>query len=850
MPLTEFAAGSGTAIDSQVDAPVDQFMVLDLALIVASNTNPRTVFNLPRLEELATSIKASGVHQPVLVRPLPARRLQETFDGFRRGERPAYELIAGERRFRASKLAGVDTIPAMIRHLTDEQVLEIQLVENLQRDDLHPMEEAEGYEKLIQATHVTKEELGEKVGKSRGYVYGRLKLLALGQEARTAFYASEIDASRALVIARIPDAGQQVKALAEATAEDWQGGLRHNFKSFVRWAQQNMMLRLDAARFPTTDATLVVEAGSCRDCAKRTGAQPEVYADVESADVCTDPTCYHAKDAAHEVIVIDRARENGQQVILEKEAKAIWVAEHIPLKGYTRLDRPDPRVHETKMLKTVLGKSMPAPVLMQNPHKRGELIEVLPTSQVTKLLKESGKLKPAPRATGTAPASAAAKAAAEATRPVEERREYHNRWQAEAMRQADAHFKGWTGGIPASAIRAFLLETFDRMDEGPFGPALDLGEEFNTLDARNRLQTLPDSAMNEVFIRWVLHDSEGYPSPWTAEQRNRTEPKHPTWEILGLAGVDVDAIQAETKRAMESDDRAAELAKAQSDAKSQATGQSGKKSSTPPAAPKKRGGKPSAEEVQAQIAEQLQQLDQAPDGAEQEVAAEAAQEPSQAPDGAAEEVGAAPAAPAAPALQVGDRITVTDSKYTQFEEQGEITHVLAKSKVRVAFDKGPDAVLPAAAVQVTAKALWPLPTESTAPVKDAPATFSLGQLVKVKAGSKSAGGKALKTVGKVGRIAGLGDDGRVHLRHGPRSHELVVVQPEQLEPYSAALQVVIGSKVRIHPKGFLESRNKLAWREGTVDACTDDGWRVTISATAKDVELVVAFDTAELEVLA
>lgn len=848
MSLTEFAAESGTTLESQVDAPADQFMILELALIVASDTNPRTVFNLPRLEELATSIRASGVHQPVLVRPLPARRLQETFDGFRRGERPAYELIAGERRFRASKLAGVDTIPAMIRHLTDDQVLEIQLVENLQRDDLHPMEEAEGYEKLIQATHVTKEELGEKIGKSRGYVYGRLKLLDLGQDARKAFYEGQIDSSRALVIARIPDAKLQLKALEEARAEDYQGGPRHNFKSFVRWAQQNVMLRLDAARFKITDESLVPEAGNCKECSKRTGAQPEVYADVDSADVCTDPACYHAKDAAHEAIVLAQARAKGQKVIGEKEAKEIWAWEHTPMKGYTRLDRPDSRLGNSKALKTVLGKDMPLPVLMQNPHKKGELIEVLPTSQVTKLLKDSGKLTPAPRSAGTTASASAA--VAEAKRPIEERREYNNRWQAEAMRQADAHFKGWTHEIPASLLRAFMVHMFEIVDEGAFGPALDLGTEFDGREALHRLQTLPDSAMNEVFLRWVLHDSEGYPNPWTTEERNRTEPKHPVWEIFGLAGVDVDAIQAETKRAIESDDRAAELEKVQRDEKPCASGQSEKKSSAPPAAPKKRGGKPSAEEVQAQIAEQLQQLDQAPGGAGQEVAAGAAQEPIQAPDGAAEEVGAAPAAPAAPTLQVGDRITVTDSKYTQFEHQGEITHVLAKNKVRVAFDKGPDAVLPAAAVQVTAKALWPFPTESKAPVKEVPATFSIGQLAKVKAGSKSAGGKALKTIGKVGRVAGLGDDGRVHLRHGPRSHELVVVQPEQLEPYSAALQIVVGSKVCIHPKSLLESRNKLAWREGIVDACTDDGWRVTISATAKDAELVDTFGTEELEVLA
>jgi ParB/RepB/Spo0J family partition protein len=638
MSNKEFASTGGAVIENADDSSGDHFMVVGLSLITASSHNPRTMFNQPRLQELAESIKASGVHQPVLLRPLPGHRLQETFEGFRRGERPAYELVDGERRFRASKLAGVDTIPAMIRNLSDDQVLEIQLVANLQRDDLHPMEEAEGYEKLIEATKVTKEQVGEKIGKSRGYVYGRLKLLDLGQDARKAFYEDKIDASRALVIARIPDAKLQLKALEEATATDWQGGLRHNFKDFVRWAQQNVMLRLDAARFKITDATLVVEAGDCRQCVKRTGAQPEVFADVDSADVCIDPKCYHAKDAAHEALVLAQARAKGQEIITEKEAKKLWEWEHSKIDGFTRIDRPDPRVGGTKMLKTVLGKDMPQPILMQNPHKKGELIEVLPTSKVTKLLKDSGKLAPKQAS------SEARSSPTEAKRPIEERREYMNRWQSEALRQADAHFKGWTGEIPAALLRAFLAHMFE-MEEGPFGPALDLGDEFNAVDAIARLQSLPDSAMPEVFVRWMLHDTEnGYPSAWNTDQRNRTEPRHPTWEILKMAAVDVDAIQAETKRAIESDERATELAKAQKSAKNKPAEQSEKKSSAPPAAQKIRARKPSAQEVQAQIAEAYQALEQAPGGAEQEGAADAAQEPIQAPDGANEEESAAPAA--------------------------------------------------------------------------------------------------------------------------------------------------------------------------------------------------------------
>ena len=121
--------------------------MLDVACIVASTTNPRKTFNQVKLAELAESIKASGVHQPILVRPLPPERLADTFAERRRGEAlPTHELVAGERRWRGCQLAGVAEIPAMIRELTDAQVLEIQIVENLQREDVSELEEAEGYE--------------------------------------------------------------------------------------------------------------------------------------------------------------------------------------------------------------------------------------------------------------------------------------------------------------------------------------------------------------------------------------------------------------------------------------------------------------------------------------------------------------------------------------------------------------------------------------------------------------------------------------------------------------------------------------------------------------------------------
>lgn len=734
------AAAGGTAPAGSILAS------MPLSAIVASLTNPRRHFHPARLAELAESVKASGVHQPVLVRPLPGSRMGETFQDRRKGDPlPTHEIIAGERRYRASQLAGMPTIPVLITAMTDDKVLELQLVENLQRDDLHPMEEAEGYQRLCDSTGITKDEVGAKIGKSRSYVYQRIKLLDLVQSARDAFLMEKIDMSRALIIARCPDTKLQLKALAEAMREDWKGEVP-SVRSFQTWAQQNIMLKLDAARFKITDASLVPEAGSCRECPKRTGASPDLFTDVDSADVCIDPACFHSKSAAHEAIVLAQAKAKGQHVILEKEAKKLWSYEHSKIDGYVRLDRPDDRVGGSKMLKTLLGKDMPQPIIMQNPHKKGELIEVLPTSKVTKLLKDSGKITAAPRA----------QKPTETDRPIEERRDYNNRWQEETLRQTNAKLKGWTGEIPASLLRAFLVHHFELADEGPFGPALDLGTEFNTADVLHRLNTLPDSAMPEVFVRWMLHDSEDcYPSPWTTEQRNRAEPRHPAWEIIKLAGVDVDAIQAETKRAIESDERAAELAKAEKSATADVKGRNAKKSTAPPAAHKVRARKPSAEEVQAQIAEQLQALEgeqnQAPGGAEpEEGAAVAAGGNDQAPGGASEEEGAAPAAPAsakaAPQIQVGDRVAIDLPGDPWHEMEGVVTKATSTGMYHVDFGAAGFSRFRATSLKVLAAALWPFPGTPRAKTK-----LDVGTQVKVKETLAGTGGEH---AGKEGTVSG------------------------------------------------------------------------------------------------
>ncbi len=308
-------------------------------LIAPSLTNPRKTFDATKLAELAESIRTSGLHSPVLLRPLPPSRLEDTFRN--RGDDnplPTYEMVTGERRLRASLQAGMAEIPALVRELTDPEVIEIQVIENLQRDDLTALEEAEGYEHLMKANSLTADEVAERIGKSRSYVYSRLKLLDLCTEARDAVRAGQLDASKALLLARVPTHKLQLRGLKEFVHQDHQGDTM-SARAAASWLRNNLMLRLETAVFDIKDAKLLPEAGACAQCPKRTGANPELFADVDSADVCTDTTCFHDKVEAHTQQIIEKAKKRGQTVIDGEEAKAIKPYPAVNyLNGYSRLD--------------------------------------------------------------------------------------------------------------------------------------------------------------------------------------------------------------------------------------------------------------------------------------------------------------------------------------------------------------------------------------------------------------------------------------------------------------------------------------------------------------------------------
>jgi len=270
-----------------------EYRELPLALLNESKTNPRRVFDNVSLRELAASIRSQGVLSPLLVRPL-------TENGF--------EIVAGARRYRAAQMAEAVTVPVRIKQMSDAEVLEAQLVENLIRAEIHPMEEAEGFARLLalEEPKYSIEQIAAKVGKQPSFVASRLKLVDLVPAAVDAFYANEIGVGHALLLAKLP-ADQQEHALAACFKEAYNSGgatptrILLPVRNLQFWIETNVLLILKDAPFDKRDAQLVPTAGSCADCPKRTGHNKLLFGDDlgKQGDRCTDPRCFNAKLSAH-----------------------------------------------------------------------------------------------------------------------------------------------------------------------------------------------------------------------------------------------------------------------------------------------------------------------------------------------------------------------------------------------------------------------------------------------------------------------------------------------------------------------------------------------------------------------
>jgi ParB family chromosome partitioning protein len=258
-----------------------EFQYIAIDTIHESATNPRKTFDEAKLHELAESIRTNGLIQPITVRP--------NSNGF--------EIVAGARRFRAAQLAEMFSLPARIVTIDDAETVLWQLVENSQRVDVHPYEEAQGFQRLLDMPGYDVATLVEKSGKSAAHVYSRLSLLQLVPSIAQAFSKELITASHANLLARLPQE-VQANAYEQCWRKDWQDKEPHLLpaKHLLAWIQDNLYLSLADAPFDKEDTTLNPAAGACITCPRRSGFNTALFADVQGhGDQCLDASCFHTK---------------------------------------------------------------------------------------------------------------------------------------------------------------------------------------------------------------------------------------------------------------------------------------------------------------------------------------------------------------------------------------------------------------------------------------------------------------------------------------------------------------------------------------------------------------------------
>lgn len=360
---------------------MEAMKMLNLEDLVPSKTNLRKTFDKKQLDELTESIKEKGVVQPILCRPLKitAKSLKCTF-----------EIVSGERRFRAATAAGLEQIPAMIRDLDDRAAMEIQVIENLHRADVHPLEEAEGYEILMKqhGCYLNIDDLAMKVGKSRSYIYGRMKLCALIPAARKKFFDGDLSASIALLIARIPDTLQ--KKAMDDILEEWDGPM--SYREAKEHLEEEFMVNLDHAPFDTKDAMLCPKAGACTTCPKRSGSSPDLFPDIKRADVCTDTLCFKTKREAATKVKIAEAEKTGAKIFHGEAAERIINAVEYRSSGaYVNLDKTcyeDPKTRSYSKLVGNIKDLQDIRVLAIG--KEGKMVECYPRQAVNEAMKQAG----------------------------------------------------------------------------------------------------------------------------------------------------------------------------------------------------------------------------------------------------------------------------------------------------------------------------------------------------------------------------------------------------------------------------------------------------------------------------
>lgn len=297
---------------------------IQLSAIYASKSNPRKSFEKDNIKDLADSMASVGLLQPITVRPF--------------GDK--YEIVAGERRWRAAKLLKWDTIPAMVRNVTDEEILEIQIIENLQREDVNPIDEAVAFKSLLEKESL--DWLSSRIHKPKKYIVDRLKLNDLVPEAIEYVQKGILPLGHAVVISKLEYSDQQLALkecindspyvhdhLEKSGIEEYCSKTLDDLKT---WISDHVMLDFKHAPFDIDDDTLFEAAGACSNCPKRTCNNNLLFQEITPDDKCTDGSCFKQKINLH----IEREKQRAKEqygTVLSGETATYGSKDKIKVQG-------------------------------------------------------------------------------------------------------------------------------------------------------------------------------------------------------------------------------------------------------------------------------------------------------------------------------------------------------------------------------------------------------------------------------------------------------------------------------------------------------------------------------------
>lgn len=339
-----------------------------------SPTNPRQFYDEAALQELAESIRSQGLIQPIVVRPI--------------GNRLVNEIVCGHRRARAARLAGLEEIAAIVRDMTDEEAAEAQIHENLARKDVSPLEEAEGFDRLMRVFKVTVAKIIETTGKSKGYIYGILSLRKLFKPGKEAL-ATGLPVDLAQRVATLPTEAIQRKVLDDLRAHDWIDGVR----KAIGWVSVREGKRILADRryfMPIASAPFNLAATygdipPCSTCERRSSNDP---ADTSGQDVCADVPCYEKKLETSRQARAQALRDQGHRVLEGDEARAFKPTTWEDPKGYCPLELEVEIADELEEVESLLSKrpdTVPAPQLTYLLQPNGALHGFIRTADLNQI---------------------------------------------------------------------------------------------------------------------------------------------------------------------------------------------------------------------------------------------------------------------------------------------------------------------------------------------------------------------------------------------------------------------------------------------------------------------------------